>query len=36
MPLSAHLAAYGYNTSSLNEIAQLAGVRKGSLFAHCQ
>lgn len=29
-----HFAAYGYDASSLNEIAQLAGMRKASLYAH--
>ncbi|MDZ5602864.1 helix-turn-helix domain-containing protein [Pseudomonas sp. RP23018S] len=29
-----HFAVYGYDASSLNEIAQLAGMRKASLYAH--
>ncbi len=29
-----HFAEYGYDASSLNEIAQLAGMRKASLYAH--
>lgn len=29
-----HFATYGYDASSLNEIAQLAGMRKASLYAH--
>ena len=29
-----HFADYGYDASSLNEIAQLAGMRKPSLYAH--
>lgn len=29
-----HFAIYGYDGSSLNEIAQLAGMRKASLYAH--
>ncbi|AIR91054.1 TetR family transcriptional regulator [Pseudomonas cremoricolorata] len=29
-----HFAANGYDASSLNEIAQLAGMRKASLYAH--
>ena len=29
-----HFAAFGYDASSLNEIAQLAGMRKASLYAH--
>lgn len=29
-----HFAAYGYDASSLNEIAAQAGMRKASLYAH--
>ncbi|MCO7568213.1 TetR/AcrR family transcriptional regulator [Pseudomonas sp. S 311-6] len=29
-----HFAQYGYDASSLNEIAQRAGIRKASLYAH--
>ncbi|MBK5007745.1 TetR/AcrR family transcriptional regulator [Pseudomonas sp. S60] len=29
-----HFATYGYDASSLNEIATLAGMRKASLYAH--
>lgn len=29
-----HFATYGYDASSLNEIARLAGMRKASLYAH--